>query len=164
MNTKNNKSGITFVALIATVLVSLVLMSTVVISYSSFSTNTKKRAFANEISTIEAAIENYKFRNGKYPVKQEFELQKTRASSGLLEEFNSKGEIGASSVKLFMIDFEKLDIENLARGTSQNIDDLDMYAYSVETNTLYYLSGESIGNKVYYTYNDELYRLQKGIK
>lgn len=158
MNKKAYKNGITMLVLIVIIMVALILTSTVIVSYSSFKTNAKKRAFANELITISKQIEQYKLMNSSYPIVlgEEGEVNKQDISQELLNEIND-------DYKLYKIQIEKLDIENLARGKGDK-DSLDFYAYCQENNTVYYIQGEKIGGITYYYYNQQLYDLMKGKK
>lgn len=155
------KNGVTLIVLITIIMVSIILTSTVVISYSSFKTNARKRAFATEIYTIEKQIENYKLRNDEYPVSSEVEFNISDLDSKLVDIMNIAGEeIANERVRLYIIDLSKLDIENVSRGAKKD-GILDIYAYSKKTGKLYYLAGEEIEDKIYYNFNYELYNLLK---
>ena len=47
-----NKNGITMLVLVAIIMVTLVITSTIIISYSNFKTGAKKKAFNHEISVV----------------------------------------------------------------------------------------------------------------
>ena len=155
------KNGVTLVTLIAVIMVSIILTSTIVISYSSFKTNARKRAFATEIYTIQIQLEQYKLRNNEYPIKSEVEFNLSDLDSdfvSIVSDLNE--EIDEGRVKLYTIDLSKLDIESVSRGAKKD-GDLDIYAYSKKTGKLYYVNGEEIENSNYYYLNDELYNLLK---
>lgn len=158
MNKKIYKNGITMLVLIVIIMVSLILTSTVIVSYSSFKTNAKKRAFASELITISKQIKQYKLMNSSYPIVlgEEGEINRQNIPQELLNQLND-------DYKLYKIQIEKLDINNLARGKG-GIDSLDFYAYCQENNTVYYVQGEKIGGSTYYYYNQELYDFMKGKK
>ena len=153
---KNNKNGITLVALIATIMVIIILTTTAVVSYSSFSVNAKKRAFANEIYTLQKQVEDYKFRNNKYPIGNAKEVSISSLDSQLVSIFNTNGEqIQENKVTFYEIDFEKLDLDSLTRGMNNTSNDI--YLFSNESKKVYYIVGEKIGDKTYYFLDDELY-------
>lgn len=152
---KNNK-GITLVALIATIMVIIILTTTAVVSYSSFNVNAKKRAFANEIYTLQKQVEDYKFRNNKYPIGNMKEVNTSSIDTQLVSIFTSNGEqIVGNKVILYEIDFKKLDLDSLSRGTDKNSNDI--YLFSNETKKVYYIEGEKIGDRTYYFLDSELY-------
>ena len=68
---KNNKYGITLVALVCVIFVLLVLVSTIVVSFNNIYISTKKKEFANEIYSIQKLVDEYYFKNGSLPVKGE---------------------------------------------------------------------------------------------
>ena len=158
---KNNiKKGITLVALIATIMAIIILTTTAVVSYSSFSVSAKKRAFANEIYTLQKQVEDYKFKNNKYPLKTAKELDISDLDSALVSIFNSNNEqIVEGKVTLYKIDYKKLDIDSLVRGTDENSNDI--YLFSNESKKVYYIEGEKIENKTYYYLDNELYESLK---
>ena len=130
------------------------------ISYSSFKTNSRKKAFANEIIAITNAVENYKLRNNEYPFKDSINIDTTSDSDELLSEMQLLGEVIINGkVNLYIVDLSKIDIENVMRGNSNDVTSMDVYAYSTNTHSIYYLKGEKIGDKTYYNYNEELYNL-----
>ena len=158
---KNNiKKGITLVALVATIMAIIILTTTAVVSYSSFSVNAKKRAFANEIYTLQKQVEDYKFKNNKYPIGNVKELNISSVDSELVSIFNSNGEnIDGNKVTLYEIDFTKLDLDNLVRGMDKNSNDI--YLFSNESKKVYYIEGEKIENRTYYYLDSELYESLK---
>ena len=155
------RKGVTLVTLIAIILVGIILTSTIVISYSSFKTNARKKAFATEIYIIQKQIQDYKLRNNKYPIKNEVEFELSDFDSELVSILGEQNEeIIDEKVKLYTVDLSMLDIESVVRGTQKD-SELDVYAYSTKTGNLYYLMGEEIEDQIYYNFNNELYNLLK---
>ena len=149
---KNNiKKGITLIALVATITVTIILATTAVVSYSSFSVSAKKRAFANEIYTLQKQIENYNFKNNKYPIKQKKQIESGSVDNALYSIFQTNNELN----DLYYIDYPKLDLDNLSRGLDESSNDI--YLFSSLTKKVYYLAGEKIGNEKYYYLTENLY-------
>ena len=155
------KNGITLITLIAIVMVSIILLSTIVVSYSSFKTNARKKAFATEIYTIEKQVEEYKLRNNEYPIISEVQYDLDELDSELVDIISALNEdVTEKIVKFYTIDLSKLNLENISRGVKK-AGNLDIYVISKKTGNVYYLIGEEIENETYYNFNAELYDLLK---
>lgn len=145
--------------LIVIIMVTLIITSTVIVSYTSFKDNSKKKAFVNEILTISKQIEQYKIINSKLPIKGD-ELDKSNFPTEFLSQLKNENS-EYSKYKFYKIDLQELELSNLSRG-KDTAGTLDYYAYCENNNTLYYIQGEKIGDNTYYYYNQELYNFMKG--
>lgn len=151
------KKGMTMVALIATIIITIILVSTVVFSYNNIIANTKKNEFAREIYTVQKMVKDYEFKNNEYPLLEEVNVLVSSLDNNFKIQFS--GEVGYTegNIKLNKIDLYKADISELTRGTSESSDDI--YLFSKTTKKVYYLKGIRIEGNVYYTLTDELYKL-----
>ena len=157
-----NKSGITLAALVATIMIIMVLTTTAIVSYSSFSVSAKKKSFANEIYTITKQIEEYNMRNNRYPIGSARSINVESVDSALSTIFTENGEtITNSAVSLYEIDYAKLDLQSLNRGMDKTVSSKDIYLFSTTTKKVYYIAGEKIGDDTYYFLDSNLYESLK---
>ena len=146
---KNKKNGITIVALICIIFVILILSGTIIVSFNNVLVSTRQKEFANEVYSIQKLVDQYYFKNGKYPVKGE--------DISFVEKNTYTTIIGKE------IDLYEADVNESKRGKRYNLDAEDVYIVS-EDGSVYYIKGEKIGQKVYYTLTDELKKLLGLIK
>ena len=149
-----NKYGITFTALVITMIIIVILLSGIIIGYDNIRESTLKRDFAHEIYTIEKLVEEYDFRYSKYPTNSEITINLSNVPEN--EKFQFQGEPGFDdgTITLNILNYVELGIENLNYGTGKT--SLDYYAISKETGKVYYAAGDEIGDRIYYTLTDEL--------
>lgn len=152
------KKGITLLALLITIAVSLILVSTVVISFDNIIEGTKKRDFAREVYTLRQLILDYEFMNNSYPLRQEINLDLNTIVEGSQDQFSDEPGYASKNIILNTIDLNKAGVDSLNRGTKDLGED-DFYAFSTTTKKVYYIKGQKIGNTVYHTLTDELYDL-----
>lgn len=152
------KRGITFIALVATIIIALIILSTVLIAYETIVGNTQKSEFAREIYTVKKLVLDYEFMNSSYPIETEVILDLNNINVESQTQFSDEPGYATNSITLSSIDLTKAGVENVIRGTKR-FGATDIYAFSTTTNKLYYLSGEHINDNVYYTLTDELYKL-----
>lgn len=150
------KKGISLISLIATIAIMMILISAVTISAISISNNSKKNAFAIELSLIQESVDSYKIRNnGEFPVTDTIVLNLNSVDSSVINrEFNSEDIIDGKII-LQKIDYEKIGISSLKYGTAKE-NQSDVYALSSKTGKVYYVRGLEIGGKVYFTLSNEL--------
>ncbi len=146
-----NKRAITMLALIFTIIIMVIMVTTITISGKNLIFSTRKKEFAKEIYTIERKLKEYKFTNSELPIKDEVSVNLDNIDGK--EQFNLEEDYSSGRVTLYKIDYLKADIENLKRGTGK--EENDVYLISKTTNKVYYLKGVKI-DKVYYTLTDEL--------
>lgn len=155
---KNNRKGITLVALIATIMVIVIVTTTAVVSYSAFNVSARKKAFANELYTLQKQIEDYNFKNNKYPLGNAVELDTSDLDEGIIEAFDDNREhLSGNKITLYEIEFKKLDLDSLTRGVDIYGESKDIYLFSKTTKKVYYLKGEKIGDETFYFLSNDLY-------
>ncbi|MDD2376660.1 MAG: hypothetical protein PHD15_02770 [Clostridia bacterium] len=152
------KRGITFIALVATVIIALIILSTVLIAFETVVGNTKKSEFAKEIYTVKKLVLDYNFMNSSYPIETEIIVDLDNINVDSQVQFLDEPGYATNSITLSSIDLSKAGVENIIRGTKKYGEN-DIYAFSTSTKKLYYISGEHIDNDVYYTLTEELYKL-----
>ena len=154
------KKGITFISILATIVVIMILIGAVVISANNLIPETIDKKFANEIYTIQKKVEEYNFKNSTYPV-EDVNINYT-IPDGYQEQFNGE-TIQNSTVVLKPINLAKADIEDSYYGNKQDGED-DIYVVSETTGKVYYLKGykgnsKDTKGKVYYTLTSDLSKL-----
>lgn len=152
------KRGITLLALITTIIVALILLSTVIISYDDIIDNTKKRDLAMEVYTLRQQILDYEFINGTYPLRQEINLDLNNIPVDSQNQFSGEPGYDSKSVVLSTIDLYKAGVNSISRGMKAAGEN-DIYAFSTSTKKVYYIMGQEIAKTTYYTLTDELYKL-----
>lgn len=152
---KDSKQGITFITLLATIVIIIILASTVVISANDLIPKTQQKKFAKEIYMIQKKVEEYKFKNSVYPVED------TSINYTIPEEYSnqfSDETITDSVVELKPIDLYEADVETISFGNKQKGEN-DIYVLSEKTGKVYYLEGYKYKDQIYYTLTDELIKL-----
>lgn len=146
---RNNRKGVSLMALVCTIVIMLVLAATVTVSFNQIIKSTREKEFANEVYSIQKLVDQYKFKNNKYPVYDDYEVEVDISKDKLqfLEEDSSS---------IFReINLYEAGVEELNRGHLTNGDD-DIYIVSESTGKVYYLKGVKISNRTFYTLTDEL--------
>ena len=160
-NKKYEKKGISVIAFIIIIGVMLILISTVTVSLDSVVTNSRKRQFAKEIFEIQTMVDSYKKHNNDYP------YIKTAEGNKIIElEKNNKNEDQLASediidnkVELYVINLQKIGVNELSRGYNKDNDVTDVYAFSNKTGKVYYVKGYKVRKNKYYSLTDELKNL-----
>ncbi len=157
MHKIKNKNGITMLVLVAIIMATLVITSTIIISYSNFKTGAKKKAFNHEISVVSNQLKQYSIRNNKLPLEEGiYEINISEYDNSFSSQLAENGEIIKNGkVELYRIDLSEIDIENTNWGKGKK-GEVEGYFYSKVTENIYYLPGASIGNKLYFCSSDEL--------
>lgn len=153
-----NKKGVTFLALVVTIVVALIILSAVVVEYENIVDSTKKSEFAREMYLVRKQVLNYEFLNTTYPVSNSVTIDLNNIDLNSREQFSTEPNYASNQITLNPIDLQKAGVENITRGTTKYGAD-DIYLFSTATLKIYYLKGESIGSATYYTLTDELYKL-----
>ena len=134
------KKGITIITLIIMVVVMIILTTTVTITGVQALNNSKKLKFASELVFMQETIDNYSKENsGDLPITGS-EITNSNLPEG----------------QYYEIDTSLLGIIETTYGRKLNNDTNDIYVISKADNKVYYLKGLKIGNKVYFTLDDEL--------
>lgn len=155
---KNYKFGISLIALLATIVITLILISTIVISTKNIMEDTSKRSFAKEIYLIKQKVDEYKFRNAKYPMKQDISINVDGLDASGREQFANEPGYGTGSITLKEINLYEAGVETVTRGTKKD-SEYDVYALSQTTGKVYYLKGYKVGSTTYYTLTDGLLKM-----
>ena len=153
LNKLNRKKGISLIVLSITIVVMIILASTIIVSYNGILEDTLKKDFANEIYSIQKLVEQYKFLNNEYPISEEHILDINQIEEKYRFEFE-KEKIIYNTIKLYVIDLSKCDVQNVKRGNGKIKDDI--YVVSKETGQVYYMMGVKISDMKYYTLIDDL--------
>lgn len=152
----DKRRGITFIALVITIVVALIIVSAVVISYESIMQNTRKSEFAKEMYTVKKLVQEYEFMNSTYPLKDEITVDLNSIDEDSKIQFSDEPGYSSNSIVLSEINLSKAGVESIIRGTTKYGAN-DIYAFSTSTKKIYYLLGEPIGDNTYYTLTEELY-------
>lgn len=155
-----NKKGISLIVLVITIVVMGILASAAIFISADASNNSKKVAFASDLTTIQEAVKEYYITNNGLPTIDQTSYTKTQilamiseGSDILSEEI---AELGDNAAKFYKIDLSKLPIENSARGIGANDNNTDIYIVSAENFNVYYLKGEYIDKEYYFALTSDL--------
>lgn len=133
------KNGVTLTALVSLIIIMGIITGTVVVSFNNIYITTKKKEFANELYTIQKMAEEYKFKNGKYPIK----------------------DTGTNEIDLY-----ELGVNEVKQGLRKDGDADDIYTIDDTTGKIRYKKGVKIGGTSYYQLEDNLQldnlKLEKG--
>ena len=163
------KRGISFIALLITILVMMLLTSIVVVGVKNSIDNATIVDFMNDMQKIEEAVANYKLMNGQYPIydndvgfTQIEVLANTDADlrAILREEMVKNDDYTVEGKnKFFTLDITKIDITQTKRGVKK--DEKDIFLISETTGKVYYLKGVSVKNQVYFSITDKAIKTYK---
>jgi type II secretory pathway pseudopilin PulG len=156
MNVKYNKKGISLIALVLTIVITIILASVTIVSVGDIINDTKKSEFAKELYSIQNLVKQYNFKENKFPVNSQTVVDLSTLDSIGKEQFSTEPGYSTGSVTLYYIDLYEAGVENTTRGLKKNSDSTDVYLLSETTGKVYYLKGEKVSNNVYYTLNAEL--------
>ena len=143
------KNGISMIIFVISIAMILTLVTTFTASYNVIIESSRKREFASELNSVQKAVDQYKFMNNEYPVVSDYIL-----SLNLTNREDTSNE-----KQFYVIDFSKLDIDELQRGTSGDTSSLDIYGIDKDEGKVYYLAGVQINKDWYYTLDDNLRKL-----
>ena len=151
-----NKKGISLIALICTIAIALILVSTIGVSFNNIYQSTKKKEFANEIYSIQKLVDQYYFKNNEYPTYDgDVTIDLSSLDNGS-DQFGAETHMLTSTITLKPLNLYEAGVQEASRGIQKDGDNTDMYLVSEKTGIVYYQKGEDIGNKTYYALNEEL--------
>ena len=152
------KKGITFVAVMVTVAIMFILVSTVTISAINVINNSQKTKFATELAYVKEAVDNYYTTYNTYPIDGSVTVNLKEVKDVDKKQFQGEDGYTSDSIVLYVINKEKLGITETVYGNG-NVTDNDIYVFSKKTDSVYYLKGLKIGGKTYYTLTDDLKKI-----
>ena len=106
------KKGINMLTLSVVIVVILIITSATSISILNIKENSDKTKFVSEITLINQEIVSYKYKTGNYPEKGTISLNLEELSEKAVEQFKGENITVSNNITLFLIDFEKIGIEN----------------------------------------------------
>ncbi len=149
------KKGMTLLALMATVVIMSILLTSVTISGIATINNANKMAFAAEVSLLQESTDAYSTKNnGSFPIGDSVLLNITGVSDNSIGQFDGESLVN-TKVVLYKLDYELLGITSLKYGLGKDGPE-DMYVVSKDTKRVYYAKGVPVGSKTYYTLTDDL--------
>jgi type II secretory pathway pseudopilin PulG len=152
------KKGLSLIALVASLVIMFLLASTVIISFNSIETDTKKKEFGKEIFLVSQLVKEYEFLNGSYPLSNDVNVDLNSIFDTSKNQFSDETGYATNTIVLKEIDLKKANVSNVVRGT-QKYGASDIYLFSELTKKIYYLRGEKIGDTKYYTLTGDLYSI-----
>ena len=170
-----NKKGISLIIFAITIAILLILLGVTAVSIGSSIKNSRLSAFANDLTSLESAVEVYYNQTGDYPIYEENgrKIKYVKNSTGFNEQGNTsnailvnnknasyltnfEAEITAngddeSSTYFYKVDLSKIDVKKSVRGTQDDGDTSDIYLIAVPSQRLYYAKGYIVDKKAYFS-------------
>ena len=161
----NKKSGISLVVLVVTIIVLLIISSSVLYISADASNNAKLMSLASDLQQVEDLITEYYLTNNELPIVNEAIYDEAtlvssieKGQNDLLKEITMNGDKDCLFLK---VDLSKLNIDSTSRGLQQNGDESDIFVISQNTFNVYYLRGQKVGKKYYFSLTEELTKKTK---
>lgn len=161
-----SKRGISFVAMLITVIALLILISAVVFQAANATDQAKTEAFAKDLDKIEEQVKQYYLTNNSFPVyddmKTKMSEEQVLASvdsssvSTFIWELSANGDYTDDKTlgEYYTIDLSKIDIKGSSYGLRKNSSDIYVVAYP--SFNVYYLSGVKTSNDIYFSLSKKL--------
>lgn len=147
------KKGISLVSLVIVIIIMVILAGIVVIEGFESNENIAIDTFALELLDVQNGVDEYYYRNEKYPSGDQYILDTTKVES--LEQFTDE-EIIENGINFKIVDLSLIGINSTEFGSGKG---KDIYVLSEKTGIVYYLEGVKFKDKTYYTLTDELYEI-----
>lgn len=151
------KKGISMISLSISLIVIVVLTSAIVISSKPARENSNRTKFVAEVLLIQDGIESYRIKHGTYPEDGIISMDLSNVSEDAKVQFEGE-QIEENQISLYLINFEKIGIKDKEFGNNDDGQNLDVYAFSKETNKVYYIKGIKYEGNIYYTLTEKLYK------
>lgn len=142
------KKGISLIVLVITIIVLTILAGVVIFNTENTMSNAEKSKLKIDIVNLESLMSTYKLRKNGNIKFQTTEFDTSALNSTELQQFDGE-TISNNKVKLYIIEFEEIDAENVNYGNLVN-GSKDRYLYSIDTGKVYYEQGLEIDNITYY--------------
>ena len=151
------KKGISLVALTVTIVIMLLLASTVAISGVNVLSNSRMVSIGTELAYMQEYVDSYiEYNNGNLPISDSVIIATDKILVADKTQFDSVDYVSSTNVLLYKIDKSKLGNISTTYGNENKGDETDIYAVSKNTNKVYYVKGEKIKGKTYYTLTNDL--------
>lgn len=152
------KKGITTVSVFIMLAIIVFLLGTITVSTYSTINNSKKMAFALEISSIQEEVDRYvkEYSRDSLPISDNvYTIDLSDITENIIEEqFDGETKNANNEIGLYEVDLSVLGIDYTQYGNKEN--EKDIYVLSKETNKVYYLLGIKTKDKTYYTLTQDL--------
>lgn len=157
---KNSKKGISLVILVVVIIVMGILVGMVAISTQGMMKETDAREFASELKQLEYLVkQNKKLNDNVVLAFTPRALTVSTLTAEQKEQMAKEIASGVTSITLYELDFNELDINDTMYGKKEDGNADDVYVVSNTTGKVYYLKGFKWEDKTYYTLTDELNEL-----
>lgn len=157
---KKSKKGVSLIILVVVIIIMGTLVGMVTISTKGMMEETNAREFASELKQLEYLVKQSKKLDDN--VVLDFVPHVLTVSTLTAEQKEQMSEeivSGVTSITLYELDFNVLDVNDTTYGKKENGDTNDVYVVSNTTGNVYYLKGFKWEDKTYYTLTNELNEL-----
>ncbi|MCX8074716.1 MAG: hypothetical protein N2749_03915 [Clostridia bacterium] len=163
-----NKKGISFIVLMITIVVALILISVTVISTKNSIDNATITKMAESIKQVEDASEAYYISNGKFPTSDENSEPLTKnqviglvadnVESEFLSEVDQNND--GSVNEYYKIDLSKINVQSTSYGRGTDGQD-DVFVIAYPSMNVYYLKGFYAKSTVYFSISPKISNIVK---
>lgn len=162
MKKLNKKSGISFIILVLTIVVALILLASAYGVTSNVMNNGVITNFTEDLLMVQDQATLYYTMNGTIPKYDDTDKETasnvlsmvdTKYRAKLQEEMELNKD---TQNDFYKIDLSKLDIDRSSRGFSNSGNVSDVFLLAYPTFNVYYLKGASVGDEIYFSLSTRL--------
>lgn len=161
------KQGISLIALLITVIVTLILVTITTFAVKDGIESANVSAFSNDLAKIEDQVKIYYIENRTIPVRddapdkmsedQVTNLVYDKYRNSFVSELSTNGDYSedTSLGEFYQVDLQKINITSSVAGTKK-LGENDVYVVSVPSMNIYYLQGLKARNTIYFSLTAKL--------
>ena len=143
----NKKRGVTTAVIVLAVVIMFIILTTATVVGSRNINTVNYEEYMSQLNRVANSVNSYVIENEELPVRDTFEVV---AKAGLTEDLkNELTENGDLNNNLYVIDMNKLDVNNVSKGKG-TAQDRDVFLVAENSNNIYYYKGYSFRGTVYY--------------
>ena len=156
-----NKKGISLVVLTITIIVIVILASTVIFYLNDTMVSSQISAFALDLKNVEDLVYDYYLNNNELPIDDTVTSYDKDTLISLITDGKNELSTEIADNKdddetFYIVDLTKLSVESTSKGLQVNDDIADSYIVTKDSMNIYYLKGEKIRDKYYFSLSDEI--------
>lgn len=149
----NKKRGVTTAVIILAVVIMFIILTTATVVGSRNINTVNYEEYMSQLNRVSDSVNAYILANDEMPVRDSYEIV---ANAGLTEDFKNEliengdmTEDGDMNNNLYVIDMNKLDVNNVSKGKG-TVQDRDVFLVAENSNNIYYYKGYLFRGTVYY--------------
>ncbi len=143
----NKRRGVTTAVIVLAVVIMFIILTTATIVGSRNINTVNYEEYMSQLNRVSDCVNAYILANDELPVRDSYEIV---ANAGFTQDFkNELIENGDMNNNLFVIDMNKLDVNNVSKGKG-TVQDRDVFLVAENSNNIYYYKGYLFRGTVYY--------------